>query len=384
MQQSHTALGQSGNQNNIKMKYACSLLWSHAKLNVHGHISPCCNFDENKSPQSMPTPPQIKNGIQNSIDSEYMNTVRQRMISGEKLPECHRCHHAEESGHTSLRTFSNRWNKHIGETPKIRFLETAFSTHCNLACRMCDETFSSKWKLINSPGISPETAIVNYDLNIYDCDLSELQAIKVLGGEPLLSKEHDKFLENVISKSNNPKDITLVYHTNATIYPNKNIINMWRKLKNVRLALSIDGVGKLNEYLRPGHKWETIENNINKFKQLEFIELSNLGVIHNLNILHIVDFCRWNEETFGKVQPMNLLNTPEHLSIKNMSQELKQKSREQLDIMLSTWPDTIDFYNWCINTMSEDGDELTFMDMRKHQKKLDVYFNQNFLEYNKS
>ena len=156
------------------------------------------------------------------------------------------------------------------------------------------------------------------------------------------------------------------------------------KLKNVRLALSIDGVGKLNEYLRPGHKWETIENNINKFKQLGFIELSNLGVIHNLNILHIVDFCRWNEETFGKVQPMNLLNTPEHLSIKNMSQELKQKSREQLDIMLSTWPDTIDFYNWCINTMSEDGDELTFMDMRKHQRKLDVYFNQNFLEYNRS
>ena len=67
-----------------------------------------------------------------------------------------------------------------------------------------------------------------------------------------------------------------------------------------------------------------------------------------------------------------------------MSQELKQKAREQLDIMLSTWPDTIDFYNWCINTMSEDGDELTFMDMRKHQRKLDVYFNQNFLEYNKS
>lgn len=369
------------------MKYACSMPWTHSKLNIQGHISPCCLFDtrhdEHRSYTTMDMP-QIKDGIQSALDSEYMESIRQRMLSGENLPECHRCYTAEKNGIESQRTTYGKmgWDKYIGQKPKVRFLETAFSTHCNLACRMCGEEFSSKWKLINNPKQSPETAIVNYDLNIYDADLSELEVVKVLGGEPFLSKDHDSFLENIISRSNNPENITLIYHTNGTIYPKQHIVDMWSKLKEVEIALSIDGHGKLNEYLRPGHDWETVANNIEKFKKLD-VKITNQAVIHNLNIMHIVDFCKWQEKTFGKLESLNVLTIPEHMSIASMTPELKKQASEKLAEAVSIWPFLQSFSDWAHEIMNRDGEEQTWKDMSKKHRKLDQYFGQNFFEHNK-
>lgn len=362
------------------MKYACPMPWSHAKLNVQGHISPCCLFDDTPEDGR----PDISDGIQNSINSDYMKNIRERMLAGENLPECHRCYSAEKNGVPSQRTTFTEmgWDKYIGGKPKVRFLETAFSTHCNLACRMCGEEFSSKWKLINNPKKSPETSITSYSLDVYDCDLSELEIIKILGGEPFLSKEHDEFLERIIEKSNNPSKITLVYHTNGTIFPKQHIIDMWKKLKKVKIDLSIDGHGKLNEYLRPGHKWETIEENIDKFKELG-VQITNQAVIHNLNIMHIVDFCHWQMKVFGELQSLKVLDIPEHMSIRNMSDELKERAIQELDKMVSIWPWTKEFSDWAKDTMSQSGIEQSWRDMSKQHRKLDQYFSQNFFEHNK-
>jgi sulfatase maturation enzyme AslB (radical SAM superfamily) len=370
------------------MKYACSMPWTHSKLNVQGHISPCCLFDTGHDAhhhlRTQVGFPQVKDGMQSAIDSEYMETIRQRMLSGENLPECHRCYTAEKNGVDSQRTNYRRlgWDKYIGQKPKVRFLETAFSTHCNLACRMCGEEFSSKWKLINNPKQSPDTAIVNYDLNVYDADLSELEVVKVLGGEPFLSKDHDAFLENIISRSNNPENITLIYHTNGTIFPKQNVIDMWKKLKEVEIALSIDGHGKLNEYLRPGHKWRTIQSNIQKFKELD-VTISNQAVIHNLNIMHIVEFAKWQEQVFGNLEAFNILTIPEHMSISNMSPELKKKAAVKLNEFLELWPKQTELVSWALEIMKRPGEKQTWEIMKEKHKKLDEYFGQNFSDYNK-
>ena len=67
---------------------------------------------------------------------------------------CVKCWHAEDSGIESFRQRFRDYDKFIGQEPKIRYIETALSTHCNLSCRMCNDNFSSKWKLIKNRNVS--------------------------------------------------------------------------------------------------------------------------------------------------------------------------------------------------------------------------------------
>ena len=366
------------------MKYACSMPWSHVKMNVQGHISPCCVFDTTKSSDDMPPLPQIRDGVQAGMESEYMERIRERMNSGERLPECERCYAAEENGVNSHRLTWKRFDKFINTTPKVRFLETAFSTHCNMACRMCGEAFSSKWKLINNPGISPDTTIDNYDISYYDFDFSELEIVKVLGGEPLLSKDHDLFLEKLIGESNNPGDIVLFYHTNGSIFPKPHILEIWKKFKTVVVALSIDGHGKLNEYLRPGASWDTITRNIEKFKNIDNIRIKCCASINAMNIMHIVDFCRWQEDIFGSTQSMNVVTIPEYMAIENMTDDLKLRAKAELDRMISEFPETKGFRDWCFQVMDRVDGDMSFEKMANAEKRLDEYFGQDFWDINHS
>ena len=158
---------------------------------------------------------------------------------------------------------------------------------------------------------------------------------------------------------------------------------MWKKLKEVRIELSIDGHGELNEYLRPGHDWHTIEDNIQRFRKLD-VTLSNSAVIHNLNIMHIVDFYKWLNETFGEENlGLNILTLPEHMSIASMTPELKKQASEKLEELVSIWPFLQSFSDWAHEIMNRDGEEQTWKDMSKKHRKLDQYFDQNFFQHNK-
>ena len=358
--------------------------WSHVKMNVQGHISPCCVFDSNASPDDMPPEPLIKDGVQAAINSDYMNRIRERMNSGERLPECERCYSAEENGVNSHRKTWERYDRYINTEPKGRFLETAFSTNCNMACRMCGEAFSSKWKLINNPGMSPDTSIDNYDISYYDFDFSDLDVVKVLGGEPLLSKDHDLFLEKLFTKSDNPEEVVLFYHTNGSIFPKPRILELWKKFKTVVVALSIDGHGKLNEYLRPGASWETIENNISKFKQIENVRLKCCAVVNSLNVMHMVDFCQWQVDTFGQTQSINVVTIPEYMAISNMTDELKERAKIELYKMSDRFPETAGLRDWCIQLMDNNKGDMTFEKIAEKEKRLHEYFGLDFWDINQS
>lgn len=367
-----------------KNKSLCPMPWSHVKMNVQGHISPCCVFDISKSPADMPPMPQIRDGVQAGIESEYMERIRERMNSGERLPECERCYLAEENGVDSHRLTWKRFDEFINTEPKVRFLETAFSTHCNMACRMCGEAFSSKWKLINNPGMSPDTSVDNYDIEFYDFDFSEMKIVKVLGGEPLLSKDHDLFLEKLVKKAKNPEEVALMYHTNGSIFPKPRILELWKKVRTVVVALSIDGHGKLNEYLRPGASWKTIERNIEKFKEIDNVHVKCCAAINAMNIMHMTDFCRWQVDTFGSTQAMNVVTIPEYMAIENMTDDLKVRAKAELDRMVSEFPETKGFRDWCFQLMDRSTGDMSFEKMANTEKRLDEYFGQDFWDINHS
>lgn len=359
----------------------CAALWSHARVTVEGTVTPCCRYNHHKQSEQ----PKLKDGIGAALKSDFFEDVRRKMLNGEYVKECQQCYDEEKSGRRSMRTgLNDRYSSNILNEPKILFLETAFSSHCNLACRMCNETASSKWKLIKNPGTKVDVELDGNDVVYYDdTDLSELELVKMVGGEPLLDKNHHINLDKFISQSKNPENIKLTYHTNGTVFPNKNILDYWRQVHTVNLVFSIDAYGELNDYLRPGSSWETLTNNILKLKELKDInfKFNTHSVVSNISIWKLHKLIEWKKETFnGDIGGYFVLDGPMHMSIKNMSSEIKEKIKAYLV------DHNIESYSWLykmININLEKPPEiepLNFSDIQKYMKQLDAYFGQNFWE----
>ena len=68
-----------------------------------------------------------------------------------------------------------------------------------------------------------------------------------------------------------------------------------RKFASVELAISVDGVGGLQEYIRPPGKWDTICGNIFAF-QKDDIPISLRPTVQAYNIFGMVELARWCEE----------------------------------------------------------------------------------------
>lgn len=299
------------------MTKKCSLLWNHVRLHVDGSVLPCCQFDVKKITNNDINIPKLINGTESAFNSELFDDVRDRMSKNQAVPECHRCWDLEDVGAVSLRNEMNE--KFQINDKKIRYIETAFSTHCNLTCRMCNEDFSSKWKQLINPNIKPDLVIDNFDLNKYDSDLSELRLVKLVGGEPMIDKQHVPFLEKLIHKSS-ASEIELEYHTNATVSPSKQVIEFWKQFSKVTIIFSIDGIGEVNEILRPPHKWETVVKTIDFFKSITGVNFNFKihTVISILNIKRLHEVIGYSIQEFGAESIVfDFLEYPKHLSVQN-------------------------------------------------------------------
>jgi len=372
------------------MSKACSFLWSHISLRINGAVIPCCRVHEFEKAENIP---RIEDGLENAMNSEFFENYRNHMLTEDELPEtCKRCALEEAAGYDSMRLIWNkRWGKYIGTEPKIRYIETSFSSHCNLACRMCNETYSSKWKLINNPGIRPELLMEPSKMDYYrNADLSHLDYVKVLGGEPFLTKEHDEFLDTITSQSNS-SNIDLQYHTNGTIFPAPHIIEHWKKYKSVFICFSIDHVGDKNDWLRPGSSWEKLQNTVNKYielkKELPNLVLGNNSVINSINVWEMDTLIYWLSQHIDMDRSyFDILRFPEHLSISSLTDELKNKVSDAWDIqenkLISIVPEKSvivkQFGNAIRMRLAETPEtRYTFEDIAKEEQKLDKYFKQD-------
>ena len=322
---------------------------------------------------------KLKDGIGAAINSDFFNDVRNKMLAGEKIVECNQCYEEEKLLGSSMRTeFNKKYSRHILEEPKIRYLETSFSSHCNLACRMCNETASSKWKLINNPSIKVDVTVDANETSFYDdTDLSELKSIKVVGGEPFINKFHAEYLDNFISRSNNPKDIVLHYNTNGTVFPNNKVIDYWKNVKEVHITFSVDAIGNLNDYLRPGSSWDTLTSTIEKFKSTPDIDFvfTTHSVVSNISVWELDSLVKWKTENFGHSDGFFILDRPRHLSIKSLPQDKKDKLLEYINKV-----DTGEYiYKAVRNELNKENEIVyTEQDVAKKEEKLDRYFNQKF------
>lgn len=269
----------------------------HTQTKPNGQIKPCCRFDHKHSDYKMPDGSfkfdkfniNTNTSFTNALLSPEWQEIRTAMENGEKVPGCRKCYQEEDFAYNdvyknqkkrikSMRGKENWfWNndnqEHItekNELGKIRYLELALGTYCNLKCRTCTADLSSSW-VSDEASLSkkyPDRRIYNHaptlESNWDVRDFEFVEEIKFTGGEPMLHPNFIKIMDLIIT-TGRAQLITLDIFTNVSWIPREKVLSRLRQFKNVNINLSIDGLGKVNDYVRAPSEWSIVEDSVKQW-----------------------------------------------------------------------------------------------------------------------
>lgn len=274
------------------MTFKCAAFWKHTNIRGGDNIYPCCRF---KSPIA-----KFDGNLVKVLHIEEYQQLRETDVR--ELSQCSKCMYEESNGKKSLRQYFNE--TYDTDTVGLEFLEIGFDNICNLTCDGCWSEFSSAW--------AKKEGVIHYT-SVSDIQEvpSTIKKVLFLGGEPLMTNRHTKFLK-LISE---PRNVELIYNTNGTFMLDSNLIDRLKHFKQVKFILSIDGYGKLNEKVRNGSHWEDILSFIKQAQKLKFdIEINT--VLH-LNNWHGIKDLENFVKTLNVNWTVNILTYPPLLDISN-------------------------------------------------------------------
>lgn len=307
------------------MNSFCILPFIHIAGKTTGSYRLCC-----ASPDSniLPGFKMGKDKIEDVWNTEFYKNVRLKMLNGKKVDACSVCYKQEEKGNFSKRLMHNDgWSKRLGENHidslkkdaqqnngelkhKPVYLDLRLGNICNLKCRMCNSmtstSFLKEWKEIKEeypssiefPEQNKHLHDSKYISNWYESqefwdNLTQntkfVKKIYMTGGEPLLIKNNLKLLEKLIENGETDKEVLI--NTNVTLL-NEDFLNTFEKFEKPVISLSIDGIGKVNDYIRYPSKWIDISNNIKK-ALTKNINIDITFTVSAYNFFNIIPFLEW-------------------------------------------------------------------------------------------
>ncbi len=349
--------------------------------------SPCCRFRTDGNPTL-----EKKSTLHSLMNDEFYQKLREKALKGIPIPGCQKCYDQEACGTPSLRQTSNKTSLLTGNLNKtsdlgnIDSLEIFLGDRCNLKCVTCGPELSSSWRLDYKkmawpmpPQIRPQIETLLPELP----KLTSLTELKLVGGEPFLYREQLPILEALATRASS---INLVYFTNLTHIPSKELLKLWTSFKRVQVFLSIDGYKKINDYLRYPSQWKNIEVNMRKFfdlaKNNQNIELFVFTTVSALNVWTLNDLNKWYHREFTDRSPtfttkliFNPLEAPEHLSINNLTSlqrknaisRLSQKSSNEMRVI--NWLKGFSFSN----KQNELLEYLSRLDQMRNLNSMDLF-----------
>jgi len=249
----------------------CSLPWTHVCIRLDNKLQPCCRWLDFGADSG--TFDQIEKYGISGLNTDYLKQVRKDMLNGIPRKECDKCYHEENAVNKDNKKLSMRQRANMRdnvsrekcteEFDSIRYIEMSVDNICNLECKMCDSSFSSKLQsrdkfLGNLVYKKLEPKFNKFD----NIDISKVTRVKILGGEAFVSPNFIKFIDYLIERTN-PNDVTIEIATNGSCVPDKEIIEKLNLFKNLEIGVSLDSFDKSNDYQRYGGSYlETFNNAI--------------------------------------------------------------------------------------------------------------------------
>lgn len=375
----------------------CSVPWTQLATNSSGYFRVCCNAlpvknlvrDDQGSVLAI-----YKNSVDQVWNAPTYQKIRNEMLSSLRPEMCARCFREEDSGVESAR---QRWNRRWPLTKEpstvstmgVQYVDLRLGNLCNLKCRMCNPYSSSKWveewntvagmaELVPNGPLSDQETQRLQKMDWPDDEktwknlmpiLSTVEEIYLTGGEPFLSLKQIDLLDWLI-KIGRAKEIVIKYNTNVTLFPER-LVSRWQQFKSIRLNLSIDGVGALNEYIRYPAKWEQVEKNLQLFIQLQKagtpLEISIHTTVLNYNILKLSSMILYFQKQYQITPYLNILNHPACLNIRSLPANLKNEALSLLE-PLQNEKDVAEVMSYM---MAEDWSERYWPEFINYTNQLD-------------
>lgn len=310
----------------LLMENICAYPWRHITNRLDGTVSPCCEYKELIT-KSDGTPFNIKvDSLEEIYNSEYMESLRNDFLNGIKRDICNGCWNLEEVGAKSKRIRhleylenNKLWDTNNPTRDKLpNEYQLSLNNSCNLKCRMCGPWYSSSWLkedkehkifYFNAFKNQVSSSDSRFIVDVEDW-IPYVEEIEVLGGEPLYSSAWYKLLELIIEKGYN-KNLRIKIVTNGTIF-DKEVIEKWiDKFKQVDISISIDGAGKVFEYLRTNAKWNEVKDNIQNFTQYmrkgeKFKSNFNVNIHSTLSWMSILSITDLDKSLFSDLDTYNV------------------------------------------------------------------------------
>ena len=282
----------------------CMAPWTHTYLSPQTERRLCCasrepaqNFKQYID-TSEGTNEYKPTTLEEYWNGENIRRIRMQMLNNEVPPECVVCDkkllnqdvYRDYFNHL----FAHKWDDVIVNTQYDGYTtmkpiswDYRFSNLCNFKCRMCGPMLSSAWetearkqgKIEPWMEKSVKTKIDAFQKDTVEQEFSSaveehrIEEVYWVGGEPLMYEQHWRYMQRIIELGDGP-GLYARYNTNLHRVEYKGI-NLYQDiLDNIRdwqICASLDGVGKVGEYIRTGLNYDQWLGN---FKQ---------GIAHSRN-----------------------------------------------------------------------------------------------------
>lgn len=278
-----------------KPETLCMAPWTHTYLSPQTERRMCCASREpaQNFQQYIDTNAGTGNYIPITLEQhwngEHMRSVRRRMLAGETLPECEVCNNKLLNTDVYRSYFNNLFgHKYLqvlestDETGSTTMQPVSwdyrFSNLCNFKCRMCGDMLSSSWEseqrqynMVNwqdpkNNWMRPEIKkqIEQFQTTQIEAEFAaavedhRIEEVYWVGGEPLMYEQHWRYMQRIIELGDGP-NVYARYNTNLSRINFRNC-NLYRDilahLRDWQICASIDGTGRIGEYIRTGLDYE--------------------------------------------------------------------------------------------------------------------------------
>lgn len=333
-------------------------------MNLDTTMRICCNtHNTGKILDNENKPILLKDvhSLEEYFNTDHYKKIRREMLSGSRPDLCKNCFEIEDNGGHSLRqVFLSRFyqethfKSQLENTsedgsiqPHVTYLDFALGNKCNLKCVMCNPTATTilkhdfdqmGWSYDKASVEKSEVRWSEEDIimrSVLLC-LPTVKEMLFTGGEPLLSNLHIRILRKIVEMGKD-SEITLRYHSNM-MYISDDLLKTWEGFKAVELHASIEGYGDLNDYIRYGSKFKTIESNIKRTADLANIHIEVHTCFQVPTVFGLPRLYEWLHDLHPRVPPLPYhiwVNYPDWFEISIMPENLKAFARQTLESSLA-------------------------------------------------
>jgi MoaA/NifB/PqqE/SkfB family radical SAM enzyme len=328
------------NTDGINFKFSdsfCIYPWVNLEVNPTGQISPCCMSQLTVANLSDTT-------LQDAYQSDAMAQLRQNFLDNKYPGSCSTCWKDEAVGKPSMRQRAKhkfkeiyyRLNYQKEDISNLQVFDLKLGNSCNLGCKICNPESSStiaqqeytagKISTVEFQKIKQSVKWAESE-EFWRQMLELVQNVKYLdlyGGEPLMSKTHFKFIENLIELGV-AKDIKIDYNSNGTIYSEK-FFDLWKHFKEIKISFSIDDIGDRFEEQRVGANWKIVLENIQKYnaRRSKTFITEIFPTINTQNVFYLPELLEWIETQQFDHVAFNILHNPYHYNVLSLDDSTKQ------------------------------------------------------------